>query len=230
LREKERKKSKRRKVCTFVDGKNLVGRTGHEERDNLVRQNQPISVHEISRCWLHVTILLHSFTNFIRIYVFLVSDIKSILSVVTPHTRSTISGEDRDNITPHNAIKANTTTTIFVGIFLAIAYKSGFYSHLCCFRWLTNVESDSMRREISRTGIAKHTDSMSQKRREEVVKRWHNKRLEAPRQGQLDGRATGSGGIADFRDEELTSYRSAVAAGRFVSRVGGSSKEGTSFE
>ena len=83
------------------------------------------------------------------------------------------------------------------------------------------MKSDNVRREKQdRDREAYRLDEfVSYTQRDEVVNKCCNERLGVPEQGQLDARETGSGGIADVGDEELPSYRSIIAASRFVPRV-----------
>jgi hypothetical protein len=94
---------------------------------------------------------------------------------------------------------------------------------LCCLSRTNKCEErqHAKRESQERDREAQRLDELvSQKRREEVVKKWCNERLGVPGQKQLDARETRSGGIADVGNEELPIYQSVVAAGRFVPRVG----------
>jgi hypothetical protein len=158
-------------------------------------------------------------------------------SAAIPNTRSTITSEDRGDVTPHNAIKANTTTKIFVAIclgacilfciFLATAYKRGF-SHLCCLsRAGKREEPQRAKREKQDRDRGAHRldEFVSYTQRDEVVNQCRNERLGVRRQGQLGTRETGSGGVADVGDEELPERYSKLTAS-----FRGSEQEGIDFE
>jgi hypothetical protein len=93
-------------MLTGIRPKRAIGRL---KGDNLVRQNHLVSFHEIFGCQLprrYPSLLLqqsYAGTSVPGI------DYQVASSATIRNTRSTITGEDRDNITPHNAIKTNTT-------------------------------------------------------------------------------------------------------------------------
>jgi hypothetical protein len=88
------------------DPKRAIGRL---KGDNLVRQNHLVSFHEIFGCQLprrYPSLLLQQSYEGTSVPGI---DYQVASSATISNTRSTITGEDRDNITPHNAIKTNTT-------------------------------------------------------------------------------------------------------------------------